>query len=63
MVLEIKFPGALPGLFKTLLAEFHLVPEPVSKYLLAMAGLGHRPQAGPAQRPEQADGEESCPTS
>ena len=63
MVLEIKFPGAMPALFTTLLEQFHLVPEPVSKYLLAMAGLGHRPQTVPAGQPQVADGEEPCPTS
>lgn len=35
LILELKHPGGLPALFKDLLSQFALKPEPFSKYRLA----------------------------
>jgi hypothetical protein len=40
IILELKFRGPMPALFKRLLEEFALTPQPVSKYRLAVAALG-----------------------
>lgn len=39
LVLELKFRCAMPALFKLLVEEFALNPEPFSKYRLAAAAL------------------------
>ena len=41
-ILELKYRLEVPGLFKELLQEFGLSPEPSSKYRLAVEGLGLR---------------------
>lgn len=41
LILELKFPGDLPGPFKDVIAEFRLEPQTISKYRLGMAALGH----------------------
>jgi hypothetical protein len=46
-VLELKFPGRLPAIFRNLVEEFALEPRTASKYRLGMAALGH-----PARRVE-----------
>lgn len=38
-ILELKFRGPMPGLFKELVGEFALIPEKASKYRTAMASL------------------------
>jgi hypothetical protein len=43
MVVEVKFRGDLPGVFKELIETFTLVPTPSSKYRLGMVALGHIP--------------------
>jgi hypothetical protein len=40
VVLELKFRFGMPALFKYLVEEFALAPEPFSKYRLAVARLG-----------------------
>jgi len=40
IILEMKFRYGMPALFKYLVEEFALTPEPISKYRLAAAGLG-----------------------
>ena len=45
-VVELKFPGEVPAVFKELIAEFHLEPQTLSKYRLGMGALGY--VAGPA---------------
>lgn len=42
MILELKFRRAIPELFRDLLAEFQLKPQPVSKFRLAAAALSPR---------------------
>ncbi|MBI4660499.1 MAG: polyphosphate polymerase domain-containing protein [Verrucomicrobia bacterium] len=44
-VLELKFRSQLPALFKCLIQEFALQPQPVSKYRVAAAALGRLPYA------------------
>jgi hypothetical protein len=39
VIVEMKFRAVVPGVFKRLIEEFGLVPEPVSKYRLAMCAL------------------------
>jgi hypothetical protein len=38
-ILELKFRGELPSLFKELIETFALLPEPLSKYRLAMDAI------------------------
>jgi hypothetical protein len=40
MILELKYSGVFPRLFKDLVDEFHLSPRPASKYRFAVQGLG-----------------------
>ena len=40
-ILELKYRGPLPALFKQLLSEFALTPQSASKYRLGMLALGH----------------------
>ncbi|MCX6627322.1 MAG: polyphosphate polymerase domain-containing protein [Candidatus Solibacter sp.] len=42
-ILEMKFRMALPALFKQIMEEFRLRQRPVSKYSLAVTGLGCAP--------------------
>jgi len=43
-ILELKYVGDTPMLFKALVDTFHLTPEPVSKYRLAVPSLGLAPK-------------------
>jgi hypothetical protein len=45
VILELKFRGRAPVLFKYLVEEFALNPQPVSKYRLAVLALGLWPAA------------------
>jgi hypothetical protein len=45
MILELKFRGRLPALFRRLVESFLLEPQPVSKYRLGMTSLGHTPMS------------------
>ncbi|ODT68079.1 MAG: hypothetical protein ABS75_21910 [Pelagibacterium sp. SCN 63-23] len=45
-ILELKYVGEAPALFKQLADTFQLNPEPVSKYRLAIPALGLAPQKG-----------------
>jgi hypothetical protein len=47
-ILELKFRHYTPSLFKRLVEEFALMPEPTSKYRLGMAATGQVPLASPA---------------
>ena len=40
MILELKFRGHLPAIFRRLVEEYNLQAEPASKYRLTMAELG-----------------------
>jgi hypothetical protein len=40
MVLELKYSGVFPRIFKDLVDEFHLTPRPASKYRFAVHTLG-----------------------
>jgi hypothetical protein len=46
-ILEMKFRMAMPALFKQVLEEFRLRSQPVSKYHLAVTGLGCAPLSAP----------------
>ena len=48
-ILELKFRLAMPPLFKQMLEEFHLCPQPVSKYQLAVTGIGCAPRSVPVE--------------
>jgi hypothetical protein len=50
LILEIKFRVELPSLFKRLIEEFALSPQPISKYRLAMDALREPPGAGGRER-------------
>jgi hypothetical protein len=41
LILELKYRGALPTVFRQLVTEFALTPQPASKYRLGMLALGH----------------------
>jgi hypothetical protein len=41
MILELKFRGHLPAVFKTLIEELKLAAGPASKYRFGMMALGH----------------------
>ena len=40
MILELKYSGVFPRMFKDLVDEFHLTPRPASKYRFAVHALG-----------------------
>jgi len=40
MILELKYSGVFPRVFKDLVDEFHLAPRPASKYRFAALALG-----------------------
>jgi hypothetical protein len=40
MILELKYSGLFPRIFKDLVDEFHLTPRPASKYRFAVQTLG-----------------------
>ena len=40
-ILELKYQGVLPTVFRRLCSEFALTPQAASKYRLAMLSLGH----------------------
>ena len=44
LILELKFRGALPAVFKDLIEEFKLTPRPVSKFRLALEALSRSEQ-------------------
>lgn len=46
LILELKFHGHVPVLFKRLVEEFKLGPQPVSKYRFGMTALGHADTTG-----------------
>lgn len=41
LILELKYRGSMPAVFKQLMEEFGLEPQAVSKYRNGMAALGH----------------------
>lgn len=52
MILELKFRGRLPALFRRLVEAFLLEPQPISKYRLGMTSLGHTPLSAPGPADE-----------
>ena len=40
MILELKYSGVFPRIFKDLVDQFHLTPRPASKYRFAVQALG-----------------------
>lgn len=54
LILELKFRGPLPAVFKSLIEEWKLSAETASKYRFGMTALGHVPAAGkgPSAAPE-----------
>jgi len=50
MILELKYSGVFPRLFKDLVDEFHLTPRPASKYRFAAHTLGLVGAATPIAR-------------
>lgn len=40
MILEVKYSGVFPRIFRDLVDEFHLTPRPASKYRFAVQTLG-----------------------
>jgi len=40
IILELKYSGVFPRIFKDLVDEFHLIPRPASKYRFAVQALG-----------------------
>jgi hypothetical protein len=57
LILELKFRKLLPDLFQRLIHEFHLEPNPVSKYRMAGALLGLATDVT-LERAENASGQE-----
>ena len=51
MVLELKFRGCLPAIFRRLVEEFALRPQRSSKYRLGMTVLGHVVPSDDADEP------------
>jgi hypothetical protein len=41
LILELKYRGYVPAIFKQLIEEFSLSPSPASKYRFGMAAIGH----------------------
>jgi hypothetical protein len=48
LILELKFRGHLPAVFKSLIEEFKLVATPASKYRFGMTALGYRTGNNPS---------------
>jgi hypothetical protein len=40
MILELKYSGVFPRIFRDLVDQFHLTPRPASKYRFAVQTLG-----------------------
>ena len=55
-ILELKYRYATPSIFKRLVEEFALTPEPASKYRLGMAATGQAQPEDQQLRPSAADG-------
>ena len=49
MILEMKFRHAIPALFKGAIEEYRLQAQPISKYRLAVTGLGYAPPTAPLE--------------
>jgi len=49
MILEMKFRLAMPSMFKQALEEYRLEAQPISKYRLAVTGLGYAPPTAPLE--------------
>jgi hypothetical protein len=54
LIVEIKFRIELPSLFKQLIEEFALSPQPISKYRLSMDALRARPRDAVAAAAREA---------
>lgn len=48
LILELKFRREVPAIFRRLIAELRLSPQPASKYRIAMTTLNEGPAAGPS---------------
>jgi len=49
MILEMKFRLTMPAMFKEALEEYRLQAQPISKYRLAVTGLGYAPPMAPLE--------------
>ncbi|MEO8594138.1 MAG: polyphosphate polymerase domain-containing protein [Candidatus Solibacter sp.] len=49
MILELKFRLSMPALFKEALERFQIGAQPISKYRLAVTGLGCAPATAPLE--------------
>jgi hypothetical protein len=58
-ILELKFRYGTPAIFKRLVEEFALTPEPASKYRLGMAATGQARPADEQLRPSADDAADS----
>jgi hypothetical protein len=56
LILELKYRGDLPTVFKRFIAEFALSPQATSKYRFGMAALGHtvQPRGSDADEPQES---------
>jgi hypothetical protein len=53
VILELKYRGALPDIFRELILTFGLTWQSTSKYRLGMMALGHRPDAREPHEPDE----------
>jgi hypothetical protein len=56
LILELKYRGGMPAVFKRLMEEFGIAPQPVSKYRNGMAALGHVVEPRDAEADSEASG-------
>ncbi len=56
LILELKYRGDLPTVFKRFIAEFALSPQATSKYRFGMAAIGHtvQPRGSDADEPQES---------
>jgi hypothetical protein len=62
IIIELKYRGEMPVLFKLLVEEFALNPQPVSKYRLAAVALGLVSDSVSSSSTNQAFEAPLCPT-
>ena len=49
MIVEMKFRLGMPALFTEALEKFRIEAQPISKYRLAVTGLGYAPATAPLE--------------
>lgn len=60
VILELKYLAQMPAVFKLLVEEFALNPQPVSKYRMAMTALGFVTEAIPQPATQNRPAESLC---